>query len=115
MADFFDSEEATPDDVRPILQSLVGRSLARMWECQDSAEPTSPNGDGDDDVDDASADESNEYHILDVGCGVGALFPYYVEAADAMDIRLKVTGVDLSPQMTALAKSNAGDLMDVEQ
>ena len=115
MADFFDSEEATPDDVRPILQSLVGRSLARMWECQDSAEPTSPNGDGDDDVDDASADESNEYHILDVGCGVGALFPYYVEAADAMDIRLKVTGVDLSPQMTALAKSNADDLVAVEQ
>lgn len=113
MADFFDSEEATPDDVRPILQSLVGRSLARMLECQDSAGP-SPKGDGDDD-NDASANESNEYHILDVGCGVGALFPYYVEAADAMDIRLKVTGVDLSPQMTALAKSNADDLVAVEQ
>lgn len=111
LADFFDSEEATPDDVRPILQSLVGRSLARMLECQDSIED-------DDEEDDGDADKtstSSEYHILDIGCGVGALFPYYVEAADAMDIRLKVTGIDLSPKMTALAKSNADDLMAVEK
>ena len=111
LADFFDSEEATPDDVRPILQSLVGRSLARMLECQDSIE------DGDEKDDDGGADKTStsEYHILDIGCGVGALFPYYVEAADALDIRLKVTGIDLSPEMTALAKSNADDLMAVEK
>ena len=108
LADFFDSEEATPDDVRPILQSLVGRSLARMLECQDSIE------DGDE-KDNGGSYDSSEYHILDIGCGVGALFPYYVEAADAMDIRLKVTGIDLSPKMTALAKSNADDLMAVEK
>ena len=110
LADFFDSEEATPDDVRPILQSLVGRSLARMLECQDSVE------DGDE-KDNGGADKTStsEYHILDIGCGVGALFPYYVEAADAMDIRLKVTGIDLSPKMTALAKSNADGLMAVEK
>lgn len=116
LADFFYSDEATPDDVRPILQSLVGRSLARMLECEDSAESGQKDeGNNEDDPAAAPADSISEYHILDIGCGVGALFPYYVEAADAMDIRLKVTGIDLSPKMTALAKSNADELMAEEK
>jgi len=83
----------------------------------------SASGDTDsDEKDDSNSDNDNDnnndrdtYRILDVGCGTGALFPYYAEAADALDIHVVVTGVDLSAEMTSLAVSNADDLMAEEE
>jgi demethylmenaquinone methyltransferase/2-methoxy-6-polyprenyl-1,4-benzoquinol methylase len=55
-------------------------------------------------------------HILDVACGTGVLFPYYLERRPA-----GVTGVDLSPEMIRLATEKYRDMRielltgDVEQ
>jgi len=52
-----------------------------------------------------------EYKILDVACGTGALFPYYLQAADKLGIRLSIVGLDLSPKMISMAKTNAEKLL----
>lgn len=40
--------------------------------------------------------------VLDVGCGTGVLFPYYLERGAA-----SVTGIDISPKMAAIAAEKA--------
>ena len=43
--------------------------------------------------------------ILDVACGTGVLFPYYLQRGAA-----SVTGIDISPEMAKIADSKfAGD------
>lgn len=58
----------------------------------------------DDGEDEGITMERKKYKILDVGCGTGALFPYYLKAADNAGIDLSITGLDLSPKMISLAK-----------
>jgi ubiquinone/menaquinone biosynthesis C-methylase UbiE len=41
-------------------------------------------------------------HVLDLGCGTGASFPYLVSAVGSTG---RVTGVDLSDEMTAVARA----------
>lgn len=42
--------------------------------------------------------------VLDVACGTGVLFPFYLSRGAA-----RVTGVDLSPEMAKAARNRAGD------
>jgi SAM-dependent methyltransferase len=45
-------------------------------------------------------------HVLDIGCGTGASFPYLVSAVGSAG---RVTGVDLSDEMTAVARARVAD------
>ena len=38
------------------------------------------------------------HHVLDVACGTGVMFPYYLERGVA-----SVTGIDISPEMAKIA------------
>mmetsp|Transcript_7931 Transcript_7931/g.12410 ORF Transcript_7931/g.12410 Transcript_7931/m.12410 type:complete len:527 (+) Transcript_7931:167-1747(+) len=88
MATFFDSEEATPEEVKPVLRYLVKKTLNQIKTAKDN-------------------DEDKIFKILDVGCGTGALFPYYLEAANELQIRLNIVGLDLSPKMVEYATENS--------
>lgn len=85
MSAFFDSPEATPEDVRPSLRYIVQRALRQM----------------------VGGRDGGRFRVLDVGCGTGALFPFYVEAADGMGIELDIVGLDLSEKMAECANVNA--------
>ena len=55
------------------------------------------------------------YHsttILIIGCGSGALFPFYLEAANQENIRLEITGLDLSPKMIEKARIHSETILD---
>ncbi|HEX6421316.1 MAG TPA: methyltransferase domain-containing protein [Acidimicrobiales bacterium] len=45
-------------------------------------------------------------NVLDIGCGTGASFPYLVSAVGSTG---RVTGVDLSEEMTAVARARIGE------
>jgi demethylmenaquinone methyltransferase/2-methoxy-6-polyprenyl-1,4-benzoquinol methylase len=45
-------------------------------------------------------------HVLDIGCGTGASFPYLVSAVGSTG---RVTGVDLSEEMTAVARARISE------
>ena len=80
MADFFDADEATPPEVVPLLEDLARRAVA-----------------------DAAQGGNRRPRLLDVGCGTGALFPFYLAAADDLGIGLDIVGLDLSPRMSGFA------------
>ena len=46
--------------------------------------------------------------VLDVACGTGVLFPFYLERTVG-----SLTAIDLSPAMAALAKEKAADAPNV--
>ena len=85
MSNFFASDDATPPQVVPAMKHLAHCILKR-----NENTPTTK--------------------LMDVGCGTGALFPFYLEAAKTMD-SLQITGVDLSPKMAALARQRAENLL----
>ena len=86
MSNFFGSDEATPADVVPVMKHLAHSVLKTFF-------------------------GSTDTRLMDVGCGTGALFPFYLEAAKEYNISLRITGVDLSPKMVALAQQRANDLV----
>jgi len=90
LSEFFSSEEATPPEVVPVLRYLVKKMLQTMMQ-----------GKRDDE----------KYHVLDVGSGTGALFPFYLQAADEEGIQLEIKGIDLSPKMTECAAQNGKKLV----
>jgi len=99
-SDFFDSEDATPDDVKPILKYLMEKVLNDMVESKEGES--------------CDENQTNElrstYNILDIGCGTGALFPYYINAANSVmsdNSCIRITGVDLAPEMVRRARINA--------
>ena len=89
MSEFFNSDEATPPEVEPILFYLVKKTLAQTIEGK----------------------EEKKVSLLDVGCGTGALFPWYLKAADELGIELDIKGLDLSPKMTMHANENGKKLI----
>jgi 2-polyprenyl-3-methyl-5-hydroxy-6-metoxy-1,4-benzoquinol methylase len=103
LSDFFNSDDATPEDVKPLLSFIIQKALSDMIQCSSGSS---------DDHDDDNDDQKPIYHVLDVGCGVGALFPFYVQEADKLGIRLHVTGIDLSSKMITCAKENANALLE---
>jgi SAM-dependent methyltransferase len=92
MSDFFNSDEATPPDVVPVLKLLVKKALVESTEGKDD----------------------KKLSILDVGCGTGALFSTYLEVADDLGIELDITGLDLSPKMIEFATENVNKLLEEE-
>uniref|UniRef100_A0A7S3Q9G1 riboflavin kinase n=1 Tax=Chaetoceros debilis TaxID=122233 RepID=A0A7S3Q9G1_9STRA len=91
MSSFFNSEDATPEEVKPVLQYLAKQALYQM------------KGE--------SERSSGSFDVLDVGCGTGALFPYYLEAADELEMKLNIVGLDLSQKMIDCANDNVKNLL----
>lgn len=85
MSQFFASDDATPPEVVPVMRHLAHSILTRF--------------------------QDQPIKLLDVGCGTGALFPFYLEAANDLNVALEITGVDLSPKMAALARQRADSLV----
>jgi riboflavin kinase len=81
MADYFSTKEATPPEIVPVMRHLAQRIMFRS--------------------------KNQVCRVLDIGCGTGALFPFYLQAANDLNVTLNLMGVDLSPKMTALAKDRA--------
>jgi len=82
MSEFFASDEATAEEIVPILEFLCKRILSQVKHSR----------------------KSSKLNILDIGCGTGALFPFYVKAAEELNLSISITGVDLSPRMVQAAK-----------
>ncbi len=108
MSDFFNSDEATPPDVVPVVSFLVKNALKDVLSFKDPDGEPDENKDDDDDADQSK----KRLAILDVGCGTGALFSTYLEAADELGVGLDITGLDLSPKMIHFATQNAKALID---
>ena len=115
MAEFFNSDEAVPDDVKPVLKHMMGRLIKQMTESRfeqiDRLENRKPPEERDDSIS-STQKQNKKYRILDVGCGTGALFPYYLEAANNNNLELQITGVDLSEKMSKMARINAESALD---
>jgi len=100
LSTFFNSDEATPDDVKPILKTLVSNFLTDIIDSKSNTD------------DEADSTQNKDISIMDVGCGTGALFPFFIEVADEMNIsNLKVVGLDLTPDMVSKAEQNAQALL----
>jgi riboflavin kinase len=103
MAKWFASDEAIPEDLHPTYRYLTDRIIQACCEGGDSQSGVSASRDG------ASA-ASRTLRLLDVGTGTGALIPFYQEAIQEHNRRhrrsdvLRITGVDLSPNMIAEAR-----------
>lgn len=50
--------------------------------------------------------------ILDVGCGTGQMFRYYLQAAASMRLKLDIIAIDLSLQMVQSARRSAEEALD---
>ena len=102
MSEFFNSDEATPPEVEPILDFLVKKALLQSIESRLEAKTEGEDG----------AQQSQPLRVLDVGCGTGALFSSYIKAANELGIELDIKGVDLSPKMIDLARVNSQKLVE---
>ena len=120
MSDFFESDEATPDDVRPLLRQISRRALRTCIESR--AEGRRSRGEEDAPVveEEMTANDIKEnimyiggenIKLIDVGCGTGALFEYYLESAEAYGVVLDIVAFDVSPKMVAGAERHAQDLL----
>lgn len=56
-----------------------------------------------------NAEVSQGQDILDVACGTGVMFPYYLERKAA-----SVTGIDISPEMAKIAAGKFADTQNVQ-
>ena len=85
MADVFARDDATPASIVPVMRYVAYSILKRA--------------------------KHTVTRLLDIGCGTGALFPFYLQAADDLNVTLDLYGVDLSPKMTALAETRANRIL----
>eukprot|EP00551_Chaetoceros_affinis_P004840 CAMPEP_0203667380 /NCGR_PEP_ID=MMETSP0090-20130426/4220_1 /ASSEMBLY_ACC=CAM_ASM_001088 /TAXON_ID=426623 /ORGANISM="Chaetoceros affinis, Strain CCMP159" /LENGTH=543 /DNA_ID=CAMNT_0050531519 /DNA_START=105 /DNA_END=1736 /DNA_ORIENTATION=+ len=118
LSDFFNSEDATPDEVKPLLSYLINKVLKEILDShtqgimRHNTRQRAAKGGDDNDDNISDKESSKEFKILDVGCGVGALFPFYVSEAESLNMNLNIVGLDLSPNMISLAKENAQKLLE---
>jgi Methylase involved in ubiquinone/menaquinone biosynthesis len=102
MSQFFDSEEATPLEVEPVLDYLVKKALVSCLQNKKQDKV-------------GKEEEIERIKIIDVACGTGALFSSYIKAAEELGggkVELDIRGIDLSPQMTKFAIQNGKALME---
>jgi riboflavin kinase len=109
MAKWFASDEAVPEDLHPTYRYLTNRIIDACCEGDDNESDDSQSGiaassDG------ARAASRRTLRLLDVGTGTGALIPFYQQAIQEHNRHhrrsdvLRITGVDLSPNMIAEAR-----------
>ena len=128
MSDWFaDKEKEVTPDLEPVYKEMVQEMLdtiimEQKKKPQPMPDTTTREDVDDDDNDDDDTTTSNDddtsnggpqvvCHILDVACGTGVLWEYFIEAANRADIRLAITGVDLSSGMIAYAAKRANQLV----
>ena len=127
MADYFDSEEAslTEDgvDIKPLLRQIARRALRICIESRAEGRRARDEEDAPVVEEEYTAQDIKEnimyiggtdMNLIDVGCGTGALFEYYLEAADAYGVCLDVTAFDLSESMATCAEKRARTLLEEE-
>jgi len=114
MSSWFASPESIPDNVVPILEEmtedLIAKALQQRADFQAENEASRP----------ARAKKDNEPNvkkddtlcILDVGCGTGVLFSFYLEAANNRNVNLHIHGLDLAPSMVERAQNYATKLLE---
>ncbi len=108
LSTFFNSDDATPEEVKPLLSLIINNVLRQMIDGHkdgiNKKKLKSYNEEGD-----SNDISSDEFRILDIGCGVGALFPFYLKEATKFNYinRLNIVGLDLSSKMINYAKENA--------
>jgi riboflavin kinase len=120
MAGWFASDEAIPSGLRPAYRHLANRILRAAIDSRSPREAAAPP--------DSEAQprqkrrQRRALRLLDVGCGTGALFPFLREAVklwndghEAGAVQLRVTGVDLSPNMIAEARDKYRDWLKPAQ
>lgn len=104
LSEWFASEDAVPDDLVPVYRSMVTlmlettrSSIAAGLEKRRAQNVT-------------EEELSSTMRVLDVATGTGVFWPYLLEAADALDVKLDIQAVDLSPKMVEQAKTRATEL-----
>jgi riboflavin kinase len=111
MAKWFASDEAVPEDLHPTYRYLTDRIIQACCEGGDYVSGDSPSG---------VSSAPRTIRLLDVGTGTGALIPFYQQAIQAHNRHhrrsdvLRITGVDLSPNMIAEARRKYRHLLKAE-
>jgi len=106
IADWFaDTQQAIPDELLPIYQAMAQTILQTAVQTRPQpveGETVQP-----------LPDEQQEpkFRLLDVACGTGALFPFYLQAADDLSLSMDITGVDLSKKMVEFADARLSDIL----
>ena len=110
MASFFASDDAIPDDVIPVLEDMTAAMMSRVQTLRTqtaaqnaASRPARAHA--------TATYDQNVYRILDVGCGTGALFAFYLQAAEAQDMTLQIHGLDLAPNMVVNAQEHAAKVL----
>lgn len=112
IADWFaDTQQAIPDELVPIYEAMTQVILQKAF--QNRPQPA----EGDTVQPIAKEEEEEEEHkqqafrLLDVACGTGALFPFYLQIADQLNLSMDITGVDLSKKMVELAHARLANIL----
>lgn len=106
VVDWFSSrdEEVTPQ-LEPLYRDMCETILASILDGRVPATAT-------DDVDDARESVNNPVlRILDVACGTGVLWEFLIDEANKRNLRLHITGVDLSLPMVESGRERAKELL----
>ena len=113
LSSFFNSYDATPPEVQPLLSFIIQRVLHNIIQSYDNQRNRIQIRKGNKDSEATGGDKiiMKQMKILDVGCGVGALFPFYLQEANKLNVTLDIVGVDLSSNMIKYAKDNSNSLL----
>eukprot|EP00527_Entomoneis_sp_CCMP2396_P001536 CAMPEP_0198141934 /NCGR_PEP_ID=MMETSP1443-20131203/4848_1 /TAXON_ID=186043 /ORGANISM="Entomoneis sp., Strain CCMP2396" /LENGTH=536 /DNA_ID=CAMNT_0043804823 /DNA_START=109 /DNA_END=1719 /DNA_ORIENTATION=- len=100
MAPVFAKKETIPEHLLHVYQTLAFKILEVLINERQAASGVNED-----------QDFLRPYQILDVACGTGALWPFLLEKATAMNMTLLIQGLDLSPRMVECAKEHAASLL----
>mgnify|MGYP005841323253 CR=1 FL=1 len=112
-ASFFASRKNIPDEVVPVLRNMAETVLFGTIAMRDRL--TTREKELIPARSERLTHEEGVYHILDVGCGTGALFDYYLEAAAKSQTTVHIHGLDLSPRMVEQARIHGEHLLKDEK
>lgn len=114
LAEWFASDEAIPADLVPVYEYLTNQILESIIDALPERSP--------EDADSSNSDTRHStIRLLDVGCGTGALFPFYDQAIrtynqerhPGTEWKFHITGLDLSPNMIAKANEKVTSIHSI--
>ena len=109
MATFFASDEAIPKELVPVMTAMTNDMLSKTIDLRTQGKTLGYESRS---VPSNSTDQQdNVYHSLDVGCGTGALFDFFLHAAQDQRVVLNIHGLDLAPNMVEQARVHAEALL----